>query len=321
MTAYKMSRQSYFTEQLNYYLQKKGVSKGALAAALGCLPSIVEAWTKGERYPDEKIIESIATYFGLSKDTFSEKKMATEEEENNSPAKKIIAVGHCVRCGKPIHQNDKYGMGTARRVIKSEFLKNPVEEVVYEYDPEKTGYDYFCEACCDYLVEEARLVEQKKNRIDLKNKRKIKKRAFLIGFLTLIAAFLISFVIVWNPFKWFPWTLQLSYKTLTVPGSMLVAYYVSSFAFVTMCANNWVGKGIGFVAKLLFADSIGSVYKSDNSVLHMMSVKIMVAITIVLVCTIIFIPIALIFGIFAMFAWPHSSNVLNKDIERLSKIV
>lgn len=315
-----MSRQSFFTEQLNYFLQKKGVSKGALAAALGCLPSIVEAWTKGERYPDEKRIEEIAKYFGVSSETFSEKKVLNEEE-NNSPAKRMIAVGHCVRCGKPIHEHDKYGMGTARQEIKSEFLKNPVEVTVYEYDPEKTGYDYFCESCCNYLLEEAKLIEQKKNRIELKHKRKIKNKSFLIGFLTFLAAFLVGVVVVWNPFKWFPWALQISYKSLIVPASIIVGYYAFSFAFVAISGNNWVGKGIRTIAKVLYVESIGGISKSDNSVLHMFNVKAIVAVTIVLVCTIIFIPIALIFGIFAMFAWPHSANVLHKDIERLSKIV
>ena len=143
----------------------------------------------------------------------------------------------------------------------------------------------------------------------------------MLGLLTFIALFAVSFVVVWNPFKWFPWSLELAQKLLTIPSSLAIGYYVFAFAFVTMSGNNWVGKGIRSSAKGLYVDSLGGVFKSENSVLHMFSVKSMVAVTIVLVCTIIFIPISLIFGIFAMFAWPHSANVLNKDIAALSKAI
>ena len=80
-----MSRQSYFTEQLNYFLQKKGVSVAALATSLGCLPSIVLSWTKGERYPDEKMMENVALYFGESKESFLETKKTMAEEEVVTP--------------------------------------------------------------------------------------------------------------------------------------------------------------------------------------------------------------------------------------------
>lgn len=316
-----MSRQSYFTEQLNYYLKKKGVSKGALAAALGCLPSIVEAWLKGERYPDDRILKEITAYLCIPEDSFVEKKETSEEAEENGRVKKMIAVGHCARCGKPIYQDDKYGMGTVNRRVKFEFLKEPIEETVYEYNPDSSGYDYFCKACCDYLIEEEKLNLEKKNKSDLRHKKKIKNKSFLLGFLTFLIGFVVSFAIVWNPFKWFPWSLETPHKMLIIPASILLGYYVFSFVFVTMSGNNFVGKGIRSMAKVLYVDSLSGVYKSNNSVLHMFSVKAMVGITIVLVCTIIFLPIALFFGIFAMFAWPHSANVLHKDIKRLSKIV
>ena len=128
-----MSKQSNFTSQLNYYLSKKGVSKSVLASSLNVLPALVEEWCAGSRLPDDETIGKIAKFFDVDINEF----IAQETQEKKTAikvvkTKKRLVLGHCARCGKPILEGDVYGTGKAEKVIRSEFLKNPYEEMVYE---------------------------------------------------------------------------------------------------------------------------------------------------------------------------------------------
>ena len=207
-----MSKQSNFTSQLNYYLSKKGVSKSVLASSLNVLPALVEEWCAGSRLPDDETIGKIARFFDADINEF----IAQETQEKKTAikvvkTKKRLVLGHCARCGKPILEGDVYGTGKAEKVIRSEFLKNPYEEMVYTYDPKVGGYDYFCENCCDYLLEEQKLKSQKATKEKIEKLSKIKKKAVLSGiFVAIIAAFA-SLVFGWNIFKLFKYSLEFKF--------------------------------------------------------------------------------------------------------------
>lgn len=313
-----MSKQENFTSQLNYYLGKKGVTKSVLAASLGVLPALVEEWSSGSRLPDEKTIEKIASFFDADIEEFIASDTSSKKTQIKVvKTKKRLVLGHCARCGKPILEGDVYGTGKAEKVIRSEFLKNPVEEMVYTYDPKMGGYDYFCENCCDYLLEEQKLRSQKATREKITSLSKIKKRAVLSGILTEVIALFAAFVFAWNGFKLFKWSLSLRYEVAITIGAILLGYLAFSFVYVALSNNTWIGHGIKGAAKYLYAVPIKKVFKSENTVLYMGTVKVIVATSFAIMVSVIFLPFCLIMSLFSAFGWGVAMKRLKEELVRL----
>ena len=313
-----MSKQENFTSQLNYYLGKKGVTKSVLAASLGVLPALVEEWCSGSRLPDDETIEKIAKFFDADKDEFTASDSSSKKTTIKVvKTKKRLVLGHCARCGKPILEGDVYGTGKAEKVIRSEFLKNPVEEMVYTYDPKVGGYDYFCENCCDFLLEEKKLKEQKATRERISSLSKIKKRAVLSGILTAIIALFASFVFAWNGFKLFSYSLSLRYEVALSIAALLLGYLVFSFVYVALSNNTWIGRGISAAAKSLYVYPIKKIFKSENTVLYMGTVKVIVAGSFAAFVSIIFIPYCIIMSLFAAFGWGVAMKRLKEELVSL----
>ena len=313
-----MSKQSNFTSQLNYYLSKKGVTKSVLAASLGVLPALVEQWCEGSRLPDDETIERIAKFFDADINEFiasstSSKKTAIKITKT----KKRLVLGHCARCGKPILEGDVYGTGKAEKVIRSEFLKNPYEEIVYTYDTQVGGYDYFCESCCDYLLEEKKLKSQKETRGKILTLSKVKKRAVLSGIFTGLVALFASFIFAWNGFKWFKYSLELRYEVGITFLALILGYMAFSFVYASLSHNTWIGKGVTGAAKVFYAIPISRVFKSQNGVLYMATVKVMVASSIAAFSSVIFIPFCIVMAIFSMFGWGVSARLLKEELASL----
>ena len=313
-----MSKQSNFTSQLNYYLSKKGVSKSVLASSLNVLPALVEEWCAGSRLPDDETIGKIARFFDADINEF----IAQETQEKKTTikvvkTKKRLVLGHCARCGKPILEGDVYGTGKAEKVIRSEFLKNPYEEMVYTYDPKVGGYDYFCENCCDYLLEEQKLKSQKATKEKIEKLSKIKKKAVLSGiFVAIIAAFA-SLVFGWNIFKLFKYSLELRYEVGLSFLALILGYLAFAFTHVALSNNTWIGKGIYNAAKYFYAVPIQKIFKSQNGVLYMGTVKVIVAFSLIVASSIVYVPFCLVMSLFSLFGWGVSARRLKEELVSL----
>ena len=310
-----MSKQENFTSQLNYYLGKKGVTKSVLAASLGVLPALVEEWCSGSRLPDDETIEKIAKFFDADKDEFTASDSSSKKTTIKVvKTKKRLVLGHCARCGKPILEGDVYGTGKAETVIKSEFLKNPVEEIVYTYDPKVGGYDYFCENCCDFLLEEKKLKEQKATRERISSLSKIKKRAVLSGILTGIIALFAAFVFAWNGLHLFKWSLSLRYEVAITIGALLLGYLAFAFTYVALSNNTWIGHGISGAAKYFYAVPLKKVFKSENTVLYMATVKVIVAASFAAMVSVVYLPLCFVMSLFSAFGWGVAMKRLKEEL-------
>jgi transcriptional regulator with XRE-family HTH domain len=313
-----MSKQENFTSQLNYYLGKKGVTKSVLAASLGVLPALVEEWCSGSRLPDEKTIKKIASFFDADIEEFTASDSSSKKAETKVvKTKKRLVLGHCARCGKPILEGDVYGTGKAEKVIKSEFLKNPVEEIVYTYDPKVGGYDYFCESCCDFLLEEQKLKSQKATRERITSLSKTQKRAVLSGILTAIIALFATFVFAWNGFKLFKYSLSLRYEVALTFAALLLGYLTFSFVYVALSNNTWIGRGISGAAKYFYAVPIKKIFKSENTVLYMGTVKVIVAGSFAAFVSIVFVPFCFVMSLFSAFGWGVARKRLKEELVKL----
>ena len=318
ISALDMSKQSNFTSQLNYYLSKKGVSKSVLASALNVLPALVEEWCAGSRYPDDETIGRIAKFFDADISEFIAKETSEKKTQIKVvKTKKRLVLGHCARCGKPILEGDVYGTGKAEKVIRSEFLKNPYEEIVYTYDPKVGGYDYFCENCCDYLLEEQKLKSQKATKEKIEKLSKIKKKAVLSGiFVALITAFA-SLVFGWNIFKLFKYSLELRYEVGLSFLALILGYLAFAFTHVALSNNTWIGKAISNAAKYFYAVPIQKIFKSQNGVLYMGTVKVIVAFSLVIASSIVYVPFCLVMSLFSLFGWGVSARRLKEELVSL----
>lgn len=309
-----MDKQTYFIEKLNYYLSKKGVSKSTLANALGCIPSLVELWLKGERKPDEETKKKIASFFGVDESEFIYKSEINNDQESKTKKTKRHVLGNCTRCGKPIYQGDIFGKGESKRVIKSEMFKNPVEETVYIYEKGGKGYEYFCESCCDYLLLQNKLEEQKDERDRLAFITKIKRRSIIIGINTLLISLFATFVFAFDVLNFFPWEMTDIQKWGLFGASFLVAYFFFSLVYVTMSGKTWVYKVISKSATVLYAYLVGSAATSKNEILMNAIVRAIIVIVATIISTILFAPIVVLMGMFSMIIWPKSSKEVNKEI-------
>ena len=309
-----MDKQTYFIEKLKYYLSKKGVSKSALANALGCIPSLIELWLKGERKPDIDMMKKTASFFGVDESEFILKEETNNDQESKVKKTKRHVLATCTRCGKPIYQGDIFGKGESKKVIRSEMFKNPVEETVYVYEKGGKGYEYFCESCCDYLLLQNKLEEQKDARDKLAFLTKVKRRSVVIGLNALIISLLATFIFAFNIFKFFPWEMTNLQKWSLFGASFFVAYYFFSLVYVTMSGKTWVYAVISKSASVLFAYIVGNAATSKNEILMNAIVRAIIVIVATIISTILFAPIVVLMGMFSMIIWPKSSKEVKEEI-------
>lgn len=313
----QMDKQSYFTEKLNYYLAKKGVSKSALASYLSCLPSLVELWSKGERKPDEEVMEKIAIFFKVDKEEFVLKEEQNTDQESKRKITKRHVLGNCKRCGKPIYQGDIFGKGESKRIIRSEMFKNPVEETVFVYEKGGSGYEYFCESCCDYLLLQNKLEQQRDDRDRLAFLTKIKRRALAIGFNTFLISFAAVILFVFDLFGFFPWSFSDVQKFAFAGASVALGYFAFSLVYVAMSGKTWVYSVIAKTANVLFAYLVGNTVTSKNDILANAVARGIVVIVLAAFSTVLFAPICVLMGIFSMIMWPKASKQVNEEIRVL----
>lgn len=62
----EQEQKNIFSENLNYYLNLLGISKDALAKAIGVSNATVTSWVQGTKLPRMGKVQSIADYFGVN---------------------------------------------------------------------------------------------------------------------------------------------------------------------------------------------------------------------------------------------------------------
>ena len=71
---------------LQYYLDKKGIDRNELCKALNLKYSTVSEWFQGNKYPRIDKIEMLAKFFGIKKSDLIEKRSESDDniEQNNN---------------------------------------------------------------------------------------------------------------------------------------------------------------------------------------------------------------------------------------------
>jgi len=312
-----MDKQTYFIEKLNFYLSKKGASKSALASHLGCISSLVDLWLNGERKPDEEMVQKIADFFNVGVEEFILKEDINSDENSKRKVTKRHVLGTCTRCGKPIYQGDIFGKGESKRVIKSEMFKNPVEETVFIYEKGGSGYEYFCENCCDYLILQNKLEQQKDDRDKLAFLMKIKRMALAIGFNAFLISFAAVLLFVFDLFGIFNFGFSDLVKSVFAASTVILGYFSFSLVYVAMSGKTWVYDVLAKTANVLFAYVVGNTAKSDNEVLSNAVARIIVVVVIAAFSTVLFTPICVLMGMFSMILWPTANKLVNIEIDEL----
>lgn len=80
-------------KNLTYYIERSGKTQKEIADAIDVPPSTFSAWVKAKKYPRIEKIETLASYFGVSKSDLIEDKV----EHGN---KVDVAVDIVIRLGK-----------------------------------------------------------------------------------------------------------------------------------------------------------------------------------------------------------------------------
>lgn len=80
-----------FKNNLDYYMQRNGISQRELAFAIGVHPSMVNFWVNGVNCPRMDKLQKIAKYFGIEvTDLLSEKiEISTDDEILLNKIKKL----------------------------------------------------------------------------------------------------------------------------------------------------------------------------------------------------------------------------------------
>ncbi|MBR3675119.1 MAG: hypothetical protein IKN69_03145 [Bacilli bacterium] len=99
--------------------------------------------------------------------------------------------------------------------------------------------------------------------------------------------------------------------------ALILGYMAFSFVYASLSHNTWIGKGVTGAAKVFYAIPISRVFKSQNGVLYMATVKVMVASSIAAFSSVIFIPFCIVMAIFSMFGWGVSARLLKEELASL----
>ena len=107
------------------------------------------------------------------------------------------------------------------------------------------------------------------------------------------------------------------YEVALSIAALLLGYLVFSFVYVALSNNTWIGRGISAAAKSLYVYPIKKIFKSENTVLYMGTVKVIVAGSFAAFVSIIFIPYCIIMSLFAAFDWGVAMKRLKEELVSL----
>ena len=79
-----LGNKEIFSKNLRYYMDKKGVDRNQVCAALGFVYSTFTDWYNGVKYPRIDKIEMLAHYFGIMKSDL------IEEHDHEAERRRII---------------------------------------------------------------------------------------------------------------------------------------------------------------------------------------------------------------------------------------
>lgn len=79
-----LGNKEIFAENLNYYMDRDGISQKELSEVTGVATSTVNDWAKAKKYPRIDKIELLANYFRILKSDLIEKKVKDEDKKANN---------------------------------------------------------------------------------------------------------------------------------------------------------------------------------------------------------------------------------------------
>ncbi len=76
-----METKNVFSENLQYYMNERGVTRKEISDALDISYFTVTSWVNGKKYPRMDKVERLAEYFGILKSDLIEEKLPEEQEK------------------------------------------------------------------------------------------------------------------------------------------------------------------------------------------------------------------------------------------------
>lgn len=136
----KVENKKIFANNLNFYMEKKGVDRNTLCADLNLKYTTVRDWLKGITYPRIGKIELLANYFNINKSDLIENK-ATTAQSSDSLLDAITNTAMQLNT-----ENKKTVLRTSEELLETQMSKtdteetqpNEVSEVIQLY-----SYDYY----------------------------------------------------------------------------------------------------------------------------------------------------------------------------------
>lgn len=136
----KVENKEIFANNLNFYMEKKGVDRNTLCADLNLKYTTVRDWLKGITYPRIGKIELLANYFNINKSDLIENK-ATTTQPSDSLLEAITNTAMQLNT-----ENKKTVLRTSEELLETQMSKtnteetqpNEVSEVIQLY-----SYDYY----------------------------------------------------------------------------------------------------------------------------------------------------------------------------------
>ena len=136
----KVENKEIFANNLNFYMEKKGVDRNTLCADLNLKYTTVRDWLKGITYPRIGKIELLANYFNINKSDLIENK-ATTTQPSDSLLDAITNTAMQLNT-----ENKKTVLRTSEELLETQMSKtdteetqpNEVSEIIQLY-----SYDYY----------------------------------------------------------------------------------------------------------------------------------------------------------------------------------
>ena len=136
----KVENKEIFANNLNFYMEKKGIDRNTLCADLNLKYTTVRDWLKGITYPRIGKIELLANYFNINKSDLIENK-ATTTQPSDSLLDAITNTAMQLNT-----ENKKTVLRTSEELLETQMSKtdteetqpNEVSEIIQLY-----SYDYY----------------------------------------------------------------------------------------------------------------------------------------------------------------------------------
>ena len=136
----KVENKEIFANNLNFYMEKKGIDRNTMCADLNLKYTTVRDWLKGITYPRIGKIELLANYFNINKSDLIENK-ATTTQPSDSLLDAITNTAMQLNT-----ENKKTVLRTSEELLETQMSKtdteetqpNEVSEIIQLY-----SYDYY----------------------------------------------------------------------------------------------------------------------------------------------------------------------------------